>query len=247
MCGFIYNVTDFPLLLPLFEIAGYNPAEISDIIQKPFLRPTDTVLTLSPSRSGPKFMGSTWWLATNPNGSVNTSITSFNSKSSKVGKSPLHLQKPRSIRSIVVGSGFCEWQPIYKGEMKFSECIRKGLDPSKLPISRKVQHLIEPTESPLMLFGAVSKLRINLQGLPQVNTSIITLPPHDGFMDIHSKSFPLILRDSELLDWLNPLKPYSDFDNLLSMASFRDSFSVSQVSSDFSVKKIVLNIPPDND
>lgn len=246
MCGFIYNVTDYPLLLPLFEIAGYSPEEISDIIQQPFLRPTDKVLTLAPTRLGPKLMGSTWWLATNPDGSVNTSITSFNSKASKVGISPLHLQKPRSVRSVIVGSGFCEWQPIYKGEMKYSDCIRNGLDPSKVQIARKVQHLVEPTGQPLMLFGAVSKLRINSQGLPQVNTSIITLPPHEGFMDIHAKSFPLTLRDNELLDWLNPLKPYSEFSHLLTMESFRDSFDVSKVSADFSEKNFVIKLPPDD-
>lgn len=246
MCGFIYNVTDYPLLLPLFEIAGYDPNEISDIIQQPHLRPTDKVLTLVPTRNGPRLLGSTWWLATNPDGSVNTSLTSFNSKSAKVGKSPLHLQKPRSLRSVVIGTGFSEWQPIYKGEMSHSECLRRGLDASKLQPSRKVQHLIEHTQSPLMLFAAVSKLRVDTEGAAQVNTSIITLPPHHGFIDINAKSFPLILRPSELVNWLNPLTPYSDFNSLFSMDTFRDSFKVSQVSTDSIEESASVKHPPNN-
>ena len=236
MCGYIYNVTDYPLLLPLFEIAGYQPDEISDIIRYPHLRPTDKVLTMVPSKAGPKLMGSTWWLATHPDGSVNSKITSFNSKSSKVGKSPLHVQKPRSVKSIVIGSGFCEWQPIYKGELKYSDCISMGLDSKKMQPTRKVQHLIEPATEGLMLFGAVSKLRLDQHGNPQVNTSIITLPPHNEFLDIHAKSFPLILRPSEILDWIDPNKPFSDFEPLLTMDACRDTFRVSKVSSDLTDK-----------
>jgi putative SOS response-associated peptidase YedK len=96
-----------------------------------------------------------------------------------------------------------------------------------------------------MLFGAVSKLRLDPQGNPQVNTSIITLPPHTDFLDIHAKSFPLILKPDEIVDWINPNKPFSDFTPLLSMETFREPFRVSKVSSDFSekVKGQTLGLP----
>jgi len=39
---------------------------------------------------------------------------------------------------------------------------------------------------------------------PHYSCSIITLPPHARFSHIHDKSFPLMLLNHEINDWLNP-------------------------------------------
>ncbi|EAR10167.1 SOS response-associated peptidase family protein [Reinekea blandensis] len=224
MCGFIYNVNDFPLLEPLLDIAGYDEAEIRDIIRNRYLRPTDTVINLIPSRTGPRLLGATWWLATRADGSIDNRYNTFNAKAGKLTTSPMHTQHPRSIRSVVPAQGFCEWQPVYKGGRLYSQLPGQP-KPSALPKpERKIQHLITQPDEGLMLLAAVSKLRLDEQGNPKVNTAVITLPPHQAFQDVHHKSFPLVLRPEELTRWLDPKQPWSEFDDLLNLDWFRDAF-----------------------
>lgn len=225
MCGFIYNVNSFPLLEPILQIAGYDEDEIRDIVNHKTRRPTEKVLTVVPSRSGPRLLASTWWLASDEHGIPDTKVTSFNARAAKVGKSPLHTAKPKSQRSLVLARGFCEWQPVYAGQLLHSELVQKGLDPLALKPKRSQQTLIKHTNCNLMLLAAVSKLRVATNGEPIVNTAIITLPPHEGFIDIHRKSFPLVLRQSEIAKWLDPSIDWSEFDALLSLQSFRDDFT----------------------
>lgn len=229
MCGFIYNVNDFPLLEPILDIAGYDEDEIRDIIRNKYLHPTDTIINLVPSRTGPRLMGGTWWLAINTEGEPDPKYASFNSKVSKLANSPLHTRRPRSVRSVVLASGFCEWQPTFKGGYKYTELQALGTI-EKLPqVIKKQQYLIEQEGSPLMLLGGVSKLRVTNSGQPKVNTSVITLPPHESFLDIHYKSFPLILNIEELSDWLNPSIPLSEFSYLTELKDFRMTFTAKAV------------------
>lgn len=244
MCGFLYNVTELPLLEPLLDIAGYDEDEISDIIQRDQLRPTDTVINLVPTRSGPRLMGATWWLATNADGSLNTKLATFNSKAEKLLTSPLHLGKPKSIRSVVVAQGFCEWQPLYKGGLTFSQLPVDAEDAKKLKPERKVRHLIQMKDTPIMLLGAVSKLRLNAIGKPVINTSVITLPPHADFADIHAKSFPLVLNINELVDWLDPAVPLTKFSKLLAQTTFRQYFSALPVDKDLQPIGKAIHLSP---
>ena len=229
MCGFIYNVNDFPFLEPLLDIAGYDESEIKEIIRNQYLRPTNTVINLVPSRTGPRLLGATWWLATNPDGTVNPKYSTFNSKAGKLLSSPLHTQSPKSIRSVILASGFCEWQPIFKGNYRYSEF--KGIEnASRLPATiRKQQCLIKPSDGSILLLASVSKLRIDSDGKPKVNTSVITLPPHPQFIDIHHKSFPLILNINEVGDWLDPTIPMNEFEYLFNITQVRQAFTVTEV------------------
>jgi putative SOS response-associated peptidase YedK len=91
--------------------------------------------------------------------------------------------------------------------------------------------LIEQINQPIMLIASVSKLRLTQEGKPKVNTSVITLPPHEAFLDIHHKSFPLILNQDELEHWLDPRVPLAEFNYLLEMTTFRDNFIATEVNS----------------
>lgn len=229
MCGFIYNVSDFPLLEPLLDIAGFDEKDIRDIIRNRYLHPTDTVINLVPSQSGPRLLGATWWLATRPDGSTDPRYHSFNAKAGKLTSSPMHTRSPRSVRSVVPVSGFCEWQPIYKGGLLNSELPETGPEGRLPKPERKQQFLITQPDQPLMYLGSVSKLRVNTDGTPRVNTAVITLPPHEAFTDIHNKSFPLVLRQEEILHWLDPHAPWSEFSALLNLTDFRDRFDARAV------------------
>lgn len=229
MCGFIYNVSDFPLLEPLLDIAGYDENDIKDIIREKYLHPTDIVINLVPSRTGPRLLGATWWLATKPDGSPDPKYASFNSKAGKLMTSPMHTRPPRSIRSVVPASGFCEWQPVFKGGLTYTSLPGVTAGMKLPPVIQKKQFLIEQQDTPLMLLGSVSKLRVDLDGQPRVNTSVITLPPHDGFLDIHHKSFPLVLNPDELEAWLDPAIPHSEFNHLFEQTTFRQSFTATEV------------------
>ncbi|TCS38918.1 SOS response-associated peptidase family protein [Reinekea marinisedimentorum] len=224
MCGFIYNVASFPLLEPLFDIAGYEEEQIREILTKQFLRPTDTVLNLIPTRSGPFIMPATWWLATGADGKINPKVTSFNAQSRRLTTAKIHQQKPRSIRSVVLASGFCEWQPITIQDDLLDGAVSKTI--------QKKQMLIELSDSKLMLMGAVSKLRLKADGTPQVNTAVITLPTHPDFATIHEQSFPLLLHASELTDWLNPELPMEHFSQLLLTTELRMDIEITHVDRD---------------
>lgn len=229
MCGFIYNVNDFPLLEPLLDIAGYDEDSIREIIREQYLRPTATVINLVPTRTGPQLLPATWWLATKPDGSPDPRYASFNSRAGKLLTSPLHTKPPRSIRSIVVARGFCEWQPIYKGGYTYTQ-LPGVANAQRLPTPvKKLQMLIEPENKGLLLLGAVSKLRLTPEGQPKINTAVVTLPPHPDFLDVHHKSFPLVIKHSELTDWLNPKKPTQDFLHLFEQTHVRENFTVTPV------------------
>ncbi len=232
MCGFIYNVNNFPILQPLLEISGYNEQHIREIIQSRHLHPTDTVLNLVPSRQGLRILPATWWLATNDDGSVNHQLTTFNAKSTRLASAPLHLSKPRSIRTVVLASGFCEWQPIFSNGRLLSELTDIERNNNTKPIAKQ-PYLITQAHEGLMLLAAVSKLRLDSTGKPKINTAIVTLPTHAEFSDIHHKSFPLILELSEIKDWLNPKIETNDFKQILNLNHFRQPYTATPVDKNF--------------
>lgn len=56
---------------------------------------------------------------------------------------------------------------------------------------------------------------------PNISAGIITLPPHPRFLDAHHKSFPLILKQEELEDWLNPRIEHRAFEALFGLTDVR--------------------------
>ena len=67
----------------------------------------------------------------------------------------------------------------------------------------------------------------------QVPTSLtddVTLPPHPDFLDIHYKSFPLVLKPGEVDGWLDKSLPHKDFEPLFNLTDFRQSLEAVPVN-----------------
>lgn len=202
MCGSIENVNNYPGLPGILSEAGFTPEQIADITgirmsQKRELRPTDPVQALVPTRSGTKAMPATWWLKLDKSTlKPDMKWATFNCQSRRLLTSKLHSIPPRSYRSVVLAKGFFEWQPVYSGGRLYTGLSE--VEKQKLPKAvAKSRHLIHKPGEVLFL-AAMCKHRVDPAGEPLVSTGVITLPSHVDFLDIHHKSFPLILNQDEL-------------------------------------------------
>lgn len=241
MCGELYNVNDYPGLPGILSGAGYSPEEIDDMLGRPRdgspreteplgplrkqLKPTDPVPALVPTRKGPRLMPATWWLVLDKTTLKPTRWASFNCRSDRVFSSPMHRNEPRSYRSVVIAQGFVEWQPIYSnGRLWLDLSAEEQQHPPK-PVAKQ-RYLIQRPDGRPMLFGAFCKHWLQEDGSPLASTGIITLRGHRQFANIHHQSFPLVLLDNELADWLNPALPTEHFADLLTLTEVREPFEV---------------------
>ncbi|MCH8532390.1 MAG: SOS response-associated peptidase [Saccharospirillum sp.] len=229
MCGAIFNVSDFPLLEPLLEISGYEEADIRKILTKRELRPTDPVLTLVPTRSGLRLMPATWWLKLDANTlKPDTRWATFNCRSDHILTSKLHRIPPRSYRAIVAAEGFFEWQPIYSGGRLYSALTEAERSKPPRPIAK--QRFLVSQPGHLLYFGALCKHWLDEEQQPRASVGIITLPPHPAFLDVHHKSFPLIIQPEELTPWMDSTRPHSDFSHLFALNQVRQSMEAVAVN-----------------
>lgn len=241
MCGELFNVNDYPGLPGILSGAGYTPEQIDAILGRPRdgserttvpmsplrkqLRPTDPVLALVPTRQGPRLMPATWWLMLDAATLKPSRWSSFNCRSDRVFDSPMHRNKPPSYRSVVIAQGFVEWQPIFSGGRLWSQLTETEQANAPKPIAKQ-RYLIQRPDGRPMIFGAFCKHWLDAEQQPLVSTGIITLRSHAQFTDIHQQSFPLVLFDDELADWLNPKIPTERFADLLTMTAVREPFDV---------------------
>lgn len=107
--------------------------------------------------------------------------STFNARSGSLGTSPLWKKRFHSQRAIIPASGFHEWT----GE--------KG---------RKQCHNIRPLDSAIAFAGLYELWDFQGETVPSV--TIVTLPPHPRFSDIHPKSVPLMLTPEDFDMWLDP-------------------------------------------
>lgn len=241
MCGELFNVNDYPGLPGILSGAGYTPEQIDAILGRPRdgserttepfgplrkqLRPTDQVLALVPTRTGPKLMPATWWLMLDKSTLKPTRWSSFNCRSDRVFESPMHRNPPPSYRSVVIAQGFVEWQPIYSGGRLWSELTELEQAHPPKPVAKQ-RYLIQRPDGRPMIFGAFCKHWLDAEQQPLVSTGIITLRSHTQFVNIHRQSFPLVLLDDELADWLNPKRESEYFAPLLNMTEVREPFEL---------------------
>jgi len=228
MCGALKNVIEMPVLPPILTELGYSEEEIKDILNLPGrkkkeARPTDPVLSLIPTRTGPKLMNATWWLKLhNDTLEPDTQWSTFNCRSTQLLSSPLHKIPPKSYRSIVIAEGFYEWQPIYQGGVLYSGLSEEEKKKPPKPVSKQKYLIHKPGQ--LMFLAAMCKHWVDDDGNAKASTGVITLPPHPAFSDIHHKSFPLVIKDEELSDWLDRTMPTEHFEPLFNLTDVREPF-----------------------
>lgn len=248
MCGSIYNTYEFPGLAAIKILAllkeNHTVQEIEQYVEKTLnVRPTTTITTIIPAQGSVEAVTATWWLKLEwQKGELipDSQWKTFNCKSTKLLKSPIHNIKPISRRTIIVAEGFHEWQPIYPGNRLYSQLTT--LEKTKLPTPiRKQCFLIKPVTG-ICRIAAVSKKWMK----NKYSTGIITLPGHPAFQDIHHKSFPLIIQADEVESWLDPKVPTSAFEPLFSLTDFRETWEAIPVKgpTDNSVMGDVLKLMP---
>lgn len=234
MCGALYNVNDHPALPGILSEAGYTREQIEDILgrvvnPKRELRPTDRVLSLVPTKSGPQVMSAVWWLKLDTQTLLpDTQWATFNCQSLRILTSKMHTIAPRSYRAVVFARGFFEWQPIYPGGRLFTALTPDEQKRPPRPIA-KHRYLIHD-QGKIMMLAAMCKHWIGPEGEPLVSTGVITLPPHPDFLDIHYKSFPLVLQPGEIDGWLDKNIPHKKFEPLFNLTDYRHSLEAVPVN-----------------
>ena len=224
MCGAIYNVNDHPGLPGILSELGYSQEEIEQItgtlIRKRDLRPTDPVPSIIHTSNGKEVVSAVWWLKLDRKTlKPDTKWATFNCKSGNILSSKLHTIPPQSYRSVVLAGGFFEWQPIYPGGVLYSGLSEDQKQKPPKPIAKQRFLIHQPGK--VMLMAAMCKYWTLPDGTQLVSTGTITLPPHQAFLDIHAKSFPLILNWDELDTWLDPNTPHAAFEHLFNTTAFR--------------------------
>ncbi|MHA7878251.1 MAG: SOS response-associated peptidase family protein [Saccharospirillum sp.] len=208
------------MLEPLLEISGYDEADIRRILTKRELRPTDPVLTLLPTRYGLRLMPATWWLKLDAQTlKPDTRWATFNCRSDHLLTSKLHQIPPKSYRAIVVAEGFFEWQPIYSGGRMFTALSEAEQARPPAPIAKQRYRVSSPGQ--LLYLGAMCKHWLDANQQPRASVGIITLPPHPAFLDVHHKSFPLVIRPDEVGTWMDTHTPLVDFSHWFALNQVR--------------------------
>lgn len=226
MCGSIGNVIDSPDAQAAYALAMIRTGASFEDIKKACklvfnIRPTGRLPTIIQKHPAQKEIqvDATWWLKLKleqdefkPDNQYN----SFCCRSQKILSSPTHKMAPASFRSIVIAEGFHEWQPIFKGNRLYSDLTET--EKKQLPdIVARQCFFVRPASGYPVLLAALTKQWQS----QQYSTGIITLPPHPAFIDIHYKSFPLVLLPNELDSWLNPQNPTDNFRHLFDLNKLR--------------------------
>ena len=196
MCGYIGNAIDDPLINVLMDILGIDLSALRD---NPGTGPAASIdIIVSPDRT---VIPAIWWLILE---SVEdkfkpSKYTSFNTRSDK-------LNTPRSAGYQPYRQSRCIIPATYIIEGEGSKGSRR-------------YHRIEPTNQALAL-GGLYRVWIHHETGEQVySCSVITLPPHEQWKSIHSKSTPLMLPTDQpkvIEQWLDPqFQDVAQFESLL--------------------------------
>lgn len=184
MCG-RFNVTDNLAVRKLMADLGVPLHQQDNLRFSPDVAPGATISIIRTVDGERRVCDAIWWLMLDA-GTLkpNYQYASFNSRSDKLHTPRSLAYKPyRESRCIIPASAFIE-----------------GLGDGK------TYHKIE-LQDHAIAFGGLCREWINKDsGESQLSASIITLPPHPQWVDVHPKSMPLILPDdTTVIDaWLDP-------------------------------------------
>lgn len=196
MCG-RYNITDNLAVRKLMADLGVPLYEQDKLRFSPDVAPGSTISIIRTVDGERRVCDAIWWLMLDA-GTLkpNYQYSSFNSRSDK-------LNTPRSLAYIPYRESRC-----IIPASAFIEGLGDG----------KRYHKIE-LQGRAIAFGGLCRVWINKQsGESQLSASIITLPPHPQWQNVHPKSMPLILpEDASVIDaWLDPSqKQVEGFEPLL--------------------------------
>jgi putative SOS response-associated peptidase YedK len=202
MCGYIGNITDSPLAVGLMELLGLDAG---GLFNNPGTGPAEFIDIIASGTIKPAL----WWLLLDRHrgGQLGPSkYTSFNTRSDKLHQQGKAGYIPyRKSRCIIPATYIIEGEG-YKGH--------------------RIYHKIEPTTRAFG-FGGLYRSWLNEEtGEEVLSCSVITLPPHEKWKGIHSKSTPLFLpaEDKGLIhDWLDPsFSSVERFEHLLQEPMFHD-------------------------
>lgn len=202
MCGFLGNIVDSPLTRALLETLGMASAAPA-LRLNPGTGPATSIDIIAQAAEGPRVIPALWWLLLerSAQGYRPSKYTSFNTRSDK-------LNEPRSL-------GYHPY--------RHSRCIVPAtyIIEGEGPRGHRKYHRIEPTTAAFALGGLYREWIHPDSEAKTLSCSVITLPPHPQWMDIHSRSTPLFLpHDRELLArWLDPrITDVAEFEPLLTPA-----------------------------
>ena len=194
MCGSLGNVIDDPLYITLMELLEVRKQEQEKANNNPACGPATQIDIIFEDSSEPspvrKLDTATWWLLLDKqaDGSLKPSkYPSFNTRSDK-------LNVPRSAGYTAYRQSRCIIPATFVIEGEGGKHNRR-------------YHKIEPQRCGFALGGLYRRWVNEQTGDVIKSCSVITLPPHPAWQDIHSKSTPLFLptHNKELIDqWLDP-------------------------------------------
>ena len=199
MCGRL-NVTDDEFVRGLCISLGIN-LHRTPIIPNRFVRAASEVQIIREVEGRRVMQKAVWWLLLEPTttGFKPSKYTSFNTRYDKLNVPRSAGYHPfRTSRCIIPARGF--------GETEFEQQGKK-----KIP---KHYHDLVVVDGAIA-FGGLCKEYVNKEtGEITIGCSVITLPPHPEFADIHTKASPLMLpQDATVDEWLD-----SDNQNVDSLA-----------------------------
>lgn len=202
MCGYLGNVIDDPLLkiLDLLEAPG-----LADVVRNIVGAGPASSIDIITHRGGElRVDRATWWLLLEPvpgGGFKPSKFTSFNTRADK-------LHTPR-------GGGYHAY--------RHSRCILPAtyIVEGEGPKGARRYHRIQQTQHQFALGGLHREWVDKSSGEITRSCSLITLPPHPAWHEIHSKSTPLFLPPEPALlhRWLSPeVTDVAEFEPLLQPA-----------------------------
>lgn len=213
MCGRL-NVIDDPAVRALCDMLNINIWQQPPLFNR-YIGAASPVSIIRETAQGRTLDDAIWWLLLEPTeaGFKPSKYTSFNTRYDK-------LNVPRS-------AGFTPFRT--------SRCIipAKGFGESEFKNKRRVScHDMEAIDEAIA-FGGLYKEWLNKRtGETTFSCSVITLPPNPRLANIHSKSIPLMLPQTEevLNAWLDPaLQDPSLFTDLLE-PTLRHTLKVQQIA-----------------
>lgn len=186
MCGRL-NISDEPAVAALYEDLQVQLFANTPICSR-FIGATQNVSIVRQRQGVRRLDNATWWLLleSSASGFKPSRYTSFNTRYDKLNvKGSAGYQAYRHSRCVIPVKGFGETEYVNRKPIHYHDMVAK--------------------EGGLLLGGLCREWIHQQTGDIALSCSVITLPPHPKFSNIHTKASPLLLPpEPELINaWLD--------------------------------------------